>query len=204
MKKNKQTDIQKYCSLLEEVKWRSNAVEEVVDRNVTHGKEILDYEFCAIQLRKILELIAFSTLIAHKETYSNTFKNFRKHWNAKKLIENLEQIHPDFYPIPIKFNFQDPVTKVKHFDDVQDGYLLKEEVVELYDYCCTIIHTRNPFKTGSNNINIRNTVTGWIQRIKNLLSLHRITLVNSEVIWVVIMESPEDSKVHTLTSMPVD
>jgi len=203
MKKKKQSDIEKYCSHLEEIKWRSTAIEEIINKKISHGKEILDYEFCAIQLRKILELIIFSTLIAHKDLYSSTYKNFRKHWNTKDLLENLEQINPDFYPIPMKFDSQDPTTKVKHFGNVEDGYLLKEEIIELYDYCGGIIHTRNPFRTGSSTIHIRNSVTEWLQRIKNLLSLHRIQLTNSESVWVVVMTHPEDGKVHTLVAEPM-
>lgn len=181
---------------METVKWRSDSIEHVLKGNISHGKEILDYEFCAVQLRKILELIVFSSLISHKDSYSSVYKNFRKHWNVKTLMENLEEVNPNFYPIPMFYDNEKSKPNYHHFGELDEGYLLKEEVIELYDYCGGIIHTRNPYRTDGNKIDIRNSVAVWLQRIKNLLTLHRIQLVNSNEVWVVNMVSPETGNVQ--------
>ena len=56
-------------------------------------------EFCALQLRKILELILASSLIANKEEYEKHSKSFNKNWSIKKKLKEIKRINPNHFPI---------------------------------------------------------------------------------------------------------
>lgn len=201
MKKDK--DVQKYLNCLEEVKWRVQAIENVLN-GASLGNETLDIEFVALQLRKVIELIAFSSLVANKKIYSDTYKNFHKHWNAKLLIQDLERVNPDFYQIPITFSHQDKETGVKHFKEVDEEFISKEDLIFLYEKCGAALHAHNPYKGNKQEINVKIPMIEWVKRIKTLLMTHRIHLVNEDKVWMVHMSHPDDGKVHALTGIPLN
>ena len=86
---------------MEEVRDRINLVRSVGEHNITTGREVFDVELVFVQLRKVLELIAFASLTANKDKYCAAHANFATHWRAKSMLEELEKINPDFYPMPI-------------------------------------------------------------------------------------------------------
>lgn len=101
MKDEKEPDIAKYCHQMEEIKLRTNVVTSFL-----HGQSSAVYtpttiECACLQIRKILELIAFASLIANKEAYTKVFSKVSKAWNAGDLLKELERVNPGFYPVPV-------------------------------------------------------------------------------------------------------
>lgn len=192
-----------YCNCMEEVKSRVGVILGVVEGRVTIGREDFDAELVCVQLRKILELIAFASLTANKERYAEAHADFQSHWNAKRLLANLERLHPHFYPKPVQFDRQEE-KGIKHFADVTEGYLTRDEFVTLYQKCSEVLHARNPFRSDPRVINFGRSIKEWVGRIQKLLAVHYMRLAGSEKLWVVFMQHPEDGKVHALTSEPVD
>ncbi len=192
-----------YCNCMEEVKSRVSVILGVAEGRVTIGREDFDAELVCVQLRKILELIAFASLTANKERYAEAHADFQSHWNAKRLLLNLERLHPHFYPKPVQFDRQDE-KGIKHFADVTEGYLTRDEFVTLYQKCSEVLHARNPFRSDPRVINFDRSIKEWVDRIQKLLAVHYMRLAGSEKLWVVVMQHPEDGKVHALTSEPVD
>ena len=165
------------------------------------GSEVYAYECLSVQLRKVLELIAFGSLCANQEKYAEHYENFGKEWRAKRILDKLERIHPDFYPKPLRPFVKKP-DGTKHFPIVEDGFLGREEFEELYDACSAAIHTANPF--GSKTaINFRLPVVGWVDRIRTLLNIHLMHLAGTDTIWVVYMNG-QDGKVQTFTAGPTE
>jgi len=192
-----------YCNCMEEVKARIAVVLRVVENGLTIGREDFDAELVCVQLRKVLELIAFASLTANKESYAEIHKDFESHWNAKQLLVKLERIHPHFYPKPVQFNRQDEKGIIQS-EDVAEGYLTRDEFVILYQKCSEVLHARNPFRSDPRVINFGISIRDWVSRIQRLLAVHYMQLAGTETRWVVFMEHPEDGKVHALTSEPVD
>jgi len=64
---------------------RIDLIQRVLDRTTTTKEEVFDIELIFVQFRKILELIAFSTLTANREKYSIAHANFSLHWKAKSI-----------------------------------------------------------------------------------------------------------------------
>ena len=192
-----------YCNCMEEVKRRLGLVLSVTDGHFSTSHEDFDGELVCLQLRKTLELIAFGSLAANKEKYAQTYSDFATHWNAKRLFAKLEKIHPQFYPQPVEFTPPDEHGGM-HLLPVEDAFLTRDEFVTLYDKCSEVLHTWNPFRADPHVVNFGYSIRHWVERIQRLLAVHWMRLVDSEDIWLVYMQYPEDGKVHALTAKPAD
>jgi hypothetical protein len=154
-----------------------------------------------VQLRKILELFAFASLCANRQIYEAAHADFARHWRAKALLESLGVLHPDYYPVPVRLSTPNP-DGTKHFARVEDGFLTPDEFIILYDKCSQVLHTRNPFAAGHHRIDFTRSVEEWLNRIKTLLLVHVIRLAGSPEIWLVVMSSPPDGRVHAYQASP--
>jgi len=190
-----------YCDLMEESKSRIALLQRITTGSLRHGTENFEYECAALQLRKVLESIAFGSLCANKRAYAKVHANFEKHHRAKDLLRALEKVNPHFYPTPMRFG-QSMTPGVKHLDRVDDGYLTPNEFVDLYDTCNKVLHVWNPFSRDARHINFGRTVAEWAQRIQRLLDMHLMHLAGSDDVWAIQMVSPEDGKVHAFPASP--
>ena len=182
-------DEERYCGCMEDVLRRLALVEAISCRKVATGNELFDGELAFLQLRKIAELIVFGSLIANKAAYSAENPKFSEHWRAKELMCALEKLNPNFYPLALCPPIRQP-NGIRHFELVTDGYLTRDECGFLYDQSSEIIHSRNPFTTKPNSIDVRYSGPDWIARIRNLLAWHRIQLVGGTVWLVNAAQSP--------------
>ena len=187
---------QKYIACMEEIKKRTEIVTGFVRREINAKYVITTAECAALHLRKILELVALSSLVANHEQYSKYRANFRKDWNAKRILETLEKANPKFYPVPTK---QVQIDK-SHFNTprIKSGYLTKEEFSVLYDRCSTLLHTDNPFSVRKEDYLefLFNEVPKWMDKIITLLNHHHVFPVDGEQMYIVLMQSQSDGKVH--------
>jgi hypothetical protein len=191
-----------YAACMEQLKWRTDVVRSVASGALAvPGSPDLAAELASLQLRKILELIAFGSLTANRDKYAGAYSNFASHWNAKRLLESLDRIHPHFYPRPIRLDRTD-AAGIKHFEDIKEGYLTRENFVLLYDATSEVLHTRNPFRGGDPTIQFKHTLQEWVGQIQALLSMHYLQLVDSSDLWVVVMHDARDGKVHVLPAAP--
>jgi hypothetical protein len=193
---------QLYCGFLEEIKTRLALVSSVVEGGVSTGSNGSNYELIAVNLRKVLELIAFGSLSANKEVYATAHGDFAKHWSAKRLLDKLEKLHPDFYPKPVHLEILKPgPPRHFHFDFVSDDFLTREKFVELYDVCSSVIHTRNPFAEAAHSGFI-DGLPLWVFRIELLLRLHLMRLAGTSLIWLVELNAPGDRRAHAYVAGP--
>ena len=109
-------------------------------------KSMLTAELVFVQFRKILELIAFSTLTANKEKYSKTHKNYGDHWNAKQMLACVERENVDFYPVPVA-QIKTDVKGRGMLPKRRGGYLTRKDFEMLLDAAGQVLHMRNPFST---------------------------------------------------------
>jgi len=185
-----------YCRSLDEIRERLALVRSICDGSVTTGSEAFDYEIVSVNFRKILELIAFGALTANKDAYATAYAKYEKHWMAKQLLECLEKVHPDFYPTAlIQPVISNEIPRKVHFELVADGFLTRDEFVELYNLCSGVIHSRNPFAPQS-DINFRIPVKEWAARVETLLRFHIFRLVGLPQVWVGELCAPGDGKAH--------
>ena len=183
---------------MQEIKDRLSLVDEVGAHRISTSVQIFDVELVFLQVRKCLELIAFASLIANKDKYSAAFANFASHWKAKQMLECIEKLNPDFYPVPV----EPPKVLdngVKRLDLVPDGFLKRAEFVTLYDKSSEILHSRNPFTVKDPVVKLGYSTKEWVTRINCLLKLHVTHLVDGSV-WVI--EIPTDGPVRGYNGEP--
>ena len=160
-------------------------------------------ESTCLQIRKILELIAFSSLIANKEIYSTQYKKFAEHWNARLMLKDLERVNSDFYPKPIIQTPSNTLGIQSDWSDRKDDFLTKEIFLSAYEKCGGILHADNPYGVQTDYENHLAQAKEWRNRIVNLLNAHTIKLVNDENLYLFQMESANGNPSYTPFS-PID
>ena len=187
----------KYIACMEEIKKRTEVVTAFINGEITSKYLITTVESVFLQFRKILELIALSSLVANHEKYSKCHANFKKHWKAKQILNELEKINPKFYPYPTK---QIPVSEgLYNTPKIKSGYLTKEDFIELYDRCSNMLHSNNPFSDQKQE-DIKNILSKeapeWLDKIIILLNHHHVHPIDDELMYILIMQSEADGRVH--------
>lgn len=189
-----------YVNCMEEIRDRVRLVQSVGAGQVTTGHQVFDVELVFLQLRKILELIAFASLTANKDKYSAAHAQFAKHWRAKAILQKLEKINPGFYPMPIGQPQLQP-DGVKHCPAIVDEFLTQDDFALLYDKTSDILHVGNPFEARPTKLNIKYSTKEWVGRIQTLLRLHVMHLVDGKK-WVV--QIPESGPILLWPAEPVE
>lgn len=180
-----------YANSMSRIRQRIDLVQQVLNREIELGSEAFDAELVYLQLRKVLEEIAFSSLAANKAEYSTLHTNFAKHWKAEKILQVLESVNADFYPQPLDA----PISAqgFHHFDLLTSDFLTREEFAVLYDASSEVLHTRNPYSQEDPLIQAKYSGNQWVSRIQRLLSWHSVHLLSGEVL---IVNIPSNGAVH--------
>ncbi|HVK80016.1 MAG TPA: hypothetical protein VM915_05335 [Verrucomicrobiae bacterium] len=192
-----------YSLLMEDIKQRIAGVRRFTRGEVSLGREDFDAEAICIQVRKILESIAFGSLLAHREAYEAAHKDIDKAWRAKAILDRIEAVHPKFYPEPMTPH----LIEEGHWnlEPLKEGFLTRSDFVTLYDKCGDILHMWNPFRPGERKVDFGRSIDEWCDLIQNLLRYHVIwmrTDVEPGDGWLIDMESAEDGKVRVLKFEP--
>lgn len=176
-----------YLRNMQKIKWRLNAIADIRGKKRTTTYEHTNIEFCVLQTRKILELIAFSSLVSDADTYKKRLKNMERMWNAELIFKDLERIHPDFYPQAILI---DPNDKSKWFNR-PEPCLSKEQFIKAYNKCGRYLHEASPFLTEKQIHDdysaLWRDIYMWGQLIINLLHTHTIHLFNQKELFYISM-----------------
>jgi hypothetical protein len=186
------SDIQIYCDYMVEVRTRIAIVQAILEGRIGTGIEGCNNELIFLQFRKILEVIAFASLAANKQKYSQVHSNFAKHWKPEKMLAELEKINVNFYPTPLE-PMQELPSGIKHFPLMADGFMTKNEFVSLYNVCSDVMHKQNPYSERDPTIYTVYGTPKWVERIQKLLACHSVQLENGYV-WVVTI--PNEGPVH--------
>jgi hypothetical protein len=196
MDKATEPDIQKYCDLMEEVKRRMAVIDFFL---AGQGHAIYlptTIESACLQLRKVLELVVFGSLIANKEAYSNAYSDFASHCHGGKLLKSLERVNPDFYPKPVIESPVEVPGVLHQLKDRNPDFLAKTDFEEVYGRCGVIMHSSNPFGHPINYDYYKENLPRWRTEILNLLNNHQIKLVGEIGFWLIHMKENQDDKVH--------
>lgn len=169
-----------YAGLMEEVKVRLSAIEAALrgDYNLSPG---FVEDFCYLQLRMIGELVAISCLLANGDIPAAQKSTLRNSWDADKIIKTLANLHPDFFPYPVKREHLPPNENAPngsiHMNDVPTGYLTKDEMLEFIGKVGNRLHRGSLKKVLKNQNAIQNNfpdIVKWHNKIVMLLNEHRI------------------------------
>ena len=190
-----------YLNCMTEVRYRISVVQSLDSGRIDMGNPVIQRECVFLQLRKILELIAFSSLCAHKEDYAAAYENFKLHNQPKNMLRDLAKVNPEFYPTPYK-----PVDVRPDGRNIlrnEDGFLTQDEFIILYKACNEILHVRNPFVDPSIPIDIVYPVAQWVSRIQRLVAFHGVKLVGDTTRMIVVIPPDGPVRIAFGTKMPM-
>lgn len=205
--------IEAYCALMEEVKRRIALVRQFTGGQLTLGREDFDAETVCVHMRKILEVIAFGSLVAHRDAYESAHTDLESRWRAKEILKRVSAIHANFYPKPVTPHRTDGNW---HMEEVSTNFLTWDDFEKLYDKCGDMLHFWNPFRAGPRVMDFGRSLDEWCNLIENLLRHHIVwlrteaepcVLVNSVPEsgegWLIDLIRPEDGRTHALLFAPV-
>lgn len=171
IKQSETLDIRQYCDLMEEVKNRVKAVEQLMKLSGINNRTRV--ESVSLQLRMLLELIVFSSLVSNKDVWQRSHKELQSSQNIHNKLRELKRIHPDFYPKPVDSQQSaavgEPVTLTR-------GFLGEDELIGVYGRLGNILHADNPLGKETDYSYFLDTVPKWLEQIKNLLECHKVYL----------------------------
>lgn len=186
-------DIQKYIRCMNEVKLRDHVIESYLTGRRHSGHRITNIELVCLQFRKIGEIIMLSAICAHKKDFQEMQCNIEKQWNPVKIRKALDNIHPEFYPLPFERMIEKSTGKAKN-EHVKSGYLTKDECISLIGRCGGILHGFNPYndhKVFEEIEAVENKFQEWQAKVRRLLKTHEIKLsgINKQL-WVYMAHGP--------------
>jgi hypothetical protein len=188
-----------YLGNMEEIKARLAVIDKITGGNLTLNREDFDYELACIHLRKSLELISYSSIVANKDEYARIHEKYASHWRAKDILNKIEKLNPDFYPRPVYLKGVSE-TGVKQLDYVADGFLTKDEFEALYDRCSDVLHVWNPYDPRPRQVHFGYPVAQWVEHIRKLLSFHVVSLIDGSG-WAITL-TDTNGKAHGYSYRP--
>lgn len=137
-------------------------------------------EISYLQLRMMCELVAIGCLVAHGDIDDTKSNNLQKEFNAEKIINRLEHLHPNFYPHPVRLTKNGNAI---HVERIESGFLTKSELINLYRDCGEKLHRGRlkSFKKKSDKMMQPNfsDILEWGQKFIVLLELHQISSLDN-------------------------
>ena len=111
--------IKLYADLMAEVKFRMTSIQTATN-GLTGLPSPLVREFCFLQLRMICELVALSCLTVHGDIKAARSKKLTKEYSTERIFQQLENMHPDFYPHPVRVVKTGPTSH--HMSEIPTGF----------------------------------------------------------------------------------
>ena len=171
MKQAESLDIAQYCDLMEEVKFRVEAVNQLMAMpGITIRTRV---ESICLQLRMLLELIVFSSLVSNKDVWQRSQRELQSSQDISKKLRELKRLHPDFYSIPVDLDGstsgEEPVHRI-------EGFLSEDKLIEVYGRLGNILHAENPLGKETDYRFFIDSVPRWLSEVMNLLECHKVYL----------------------------
>ena len=143
--------------------------------------------------------------------------NIEEWWKTKEIMEKLEKIHKDFYPVPITNDIletiQDKISVTRLNQATVEPYLTEEDLRELYSVASSWIHAQNPLKVTQYELTEEqfkeqlSSINDDAEKMSNLLSFHKLQPLNSSGFFVASIRqidepiSPNKIQVHTAVTV---
>ena len=194
MKQAESLDIAQYCDRMEEVKSRVESINQLMDVAGITLRTLV--ESICLQLRMLLELIVFSSLVSNKDVWQRSQKELQSSQDTSKKLRELKRLHPNFYPTPVKLRESTAGTEP---DDRTDGFLSEDKLIEVYGRLGNILHAENPMGRETDYRIFIDAVPGWVSEVMNLLECHKVYLYHHpEEFYLIKMVGDVDGELITI------
>lgn len=181
-------NLARYANCMDEIMKRDLAIRSILNNSNTTLFPITNIEFMALQLRKILELIALANLVANIDQYEQARESFMHDWNPQRIIKKILSFNDKFYPQPITRGIDEKTGYTKWIDK-KNGILTIDEYYEGLNFTSNLLHSKNPFLTpGETSIDdYKLSIKSYLAKIIELLNEHIIYLVSGDILNCVML-----------------
>ena len=171
MKLAESLDIAQYCDLMDEVKSRVESINQLMEMpGITIRTRV---ESICLQLRMLLELIVFSSLVSNKDVWQRSQKELQGSQDISKKLRELKRLHPNFYPRPVELEASAPGEEPANRTE---GFLSEDKLIEVYGRLGNILHAENPLGKETDYRFFIDAVPGWLSEVMSLLECHKLYL----------------------------
>ncbi len=173
--------IAQFFDIMEDVKSRVESINQLMEMpGITIRTRV---ESICLQLRMLLELIVFSSLVSNKDVYRRSQKELQISQDISKKLRELKRLHPDFYPNPVDLGGSIPGGEPVHRTE---GFLTEDKLIDVYGRPGNIPHADNPLGTEKDYWFFIDSVPGWVSEVMNLLECHKVYLYHRPVEFYLI------------------
>lgn len=186
--KTESTPIEMYLKLMYEFRERTVAVGLMCNNMymVKKGGNMFDIENICLQIRKLLELIAMSSLIMNNEAFEKAEKSFKTMWNAKLILKDIKRIHPHFFPMSISGTLSKNENGSWVMDEIDHEPLTEESFCKIYDKCGAALHIPNPFSENENLYHeLGEKIPIWLDKIYLTMENHMVFLYGTDLAYAI-------------------
>ena len=194
MKLAESLDIAQYCDLMEEVKSRVESINQLIAMpGITIRTRV---EAICLQLRMLLELVVFSSLVSNKDVWQRSQKELQSSQDISKKLRELKRLHPNFYPRPVELKAAPPGGELP---DRSEGFLSEDRLIEVYGRLGNILHAENPLGKETDYRFFIDSVPGWVSEVMNLLECHKVYLYHRpEEFYLIKMFGDADGELMSI------
>lgn len=217
---------EKYKLQMIEIKRRFRAVRHILESDIPVTGDInIDNECAFAQIRRIVEIIAFSAMIADRIHYEAQRLNevdrrtkkpgdYTQDWNATEILQRLKNINSDFLPQSVGEPIEGP-DKTKHIPFGTIGRKTHKDLISVYKNASRYLHSSNPFaadlemRSLERERNARSTLQEDLALLRGIIWKHRkISLLPQaqpdaarSFVWVVDLLDEESDNMQIITAI---
>lgn len=199
--------LQLYADRMGEMKARMARIESVLaehpglsekQTSQDDGPALEDF---ALQFRKVLELIAYSGMIANRKTYEAVHKDFVEHAYPAKIAKRLSSMHPRWFPEHVQLTYHPRQPALAFAQAAASAFTVKYWQT-LYDAMGTLLHVSNPF-AGRVQVKLDRPVAAAYGMVKRHMRTHRVSVLEGPLILCDLGDVGEHCKVSEGQNFPL-
>lgn len=194
-------DIGQYRKQVEAIKAELQALKSEWESQDAKSKDLI--RAAGVAARRLLEMIAFATLIANKDSSGGTPEEMSQWWSPREILNRIEKINPDCFPKPIEIT--ESIEQARSpFKTKTTDVLNKERVIEIYRELNPLVHSSNPLSDEPDYQRYKAMIPQWLDLIENTMAVHQVRLFHHpDHLYVAKMSSGKDGSV-SCTSFTLD
>lgn len=185
-----QNAVEKYLEQLRWVKERGNVFQAFSRGTANAIYEEATVEVATLQLRKILELLAFGLVLAVGEKAIPAYVSFVKYKKVKEFFFQLRKLNKDYYLQPV-IQKRDEQGGMQWIYPAADEYLTPEDFAILFEHCERVLEPR---RVGALPMFLEQCKTAnlcWYSKIVRLLDAHLVHLEGNDIAYLFQMGEPD-------------
>ena len=186
-----------YTLCMEEIKRRTNILDEALTIFRQNGTvSVPNCELSCLQLRKIYELLAFSSLSANREKYARLRSSFEKDWDINRITKIIENLNPNFLPIAItEIEAEKDGVRYEIIDDPSQKFT-RGELVKRHGQLSQMLHAFNPYRKVPDYAHWLMKASEWRDDLVATLNVHRVDIERERIFYRVAMDTLPDGDVQ--------